>query len=133
MWQRIGVIALVSVSLTACSNSTFTAQSTPVPPGASTGNVLRRSEIKDAGVRDVYEAVQRFRPLYLNRVRDMSSVNRGQSLVTVYMNDSFLGGIDMLRTVPIDAVTSIQYLSAAEATNRWGPKQPGAVIFISTR
>ena len=130
MWQRTGVIAVVSASLSACSAAIAT-QSGERPVRSS--DVLTPAEISGTGVTDAYEAIQRFRPLYLNRLRDMGGPSGSQSLLTVYMNDTRLGGVDMLRTVPLDAVRSIQYLSAAEATYRWGPKQPGAVIFISTR
>jgi hypothetical protein len=131
MWQRIGVVAVCSLLLTACSSAVSLQVGDRVATHSS--DALTGAELTGSGVTDAYEAIQRFRPLYLNRLRDMSLANPSQSTLTVYFNDTILGGVDMLRTVPVDAVRSIRLLSAAEATNRWGPKQPGAVIYVSSR
>lgn len=44
-----------------------------------------------------------------------------------------LGGLETLRDVPISGIASIRYLSAGEATNRWGTNQTGGAIQLLSR
>ncbi|MDB4914993.1 MAG: hypothetical protein JWM95_2637, partial [Gemmatimonadetes bacterium] len=89
MWKRIAGIALVTVSLSACAGVMATEGT---EHAARSSDALTMSELQGTGVTDAFEAVQRFRPMYLNRLRDMASVSGNQSLVTVYLNDTRLGG-----------------------------------------
>lgn len=44
-----------------------------------------------------------------------------------------LGGLETLRDLPISGIASFRYLSAGEATNRWGTNQTGGAIQLLSR
>jgi len=79
-------------------------------------NLISAAEIEEmhkAGVRDLYELVNRQRPTWL-----LTRTERSLQLPTtllVYHHESRLGGIDALRGYPLLLVTSLRYLDAAQA------------------
>jgi hypothetical protein len=102
--------ALFSVS---CSSAPSTGSSSP---SVGDPNYLTIEQIRATDARDALEAVERLRPLWL-RIRGQSSIN-GTNTILVYLNETRLGGIDVLRGYPLEAITSIKYLSASEAANK---------------
>jgi hypothetical protein len=135
MWYRSAVTVMCSLAMCACSSAIASSDhdGTDRSLGVLTRAEMNDAESRDAGITNVYQAITRLRPLFLNRVRETSMVRPGQSLLTVYLDDYPLGTVDNLETIPVGMVRSVQYLSASEATIRWGPKQPGGVILLSTR
>jgi len=79
-------------------------------------NVISREEIqqgRQAGVRDLYELIERDRPLWL-QTRNPRSLQL-PTVIAVYHNQMLLGGVDVLRGYQLTSVTSIRYLDAAQA------------------
>ena len=70
-------------------------------------------EMHQAGVRDLYELVNRQRPRWLQTRTERSL--QLETVVLVYHNETRLGGIDALRGYPLIAVVSLRYLDAAQA------------------
>jgi hypothetical protein len=70
-------------------------------------------QMRQAGVRDLYEAVNRLRPRWLD-VRTNRSLQL-ETVVLVYVNDSRLGGVEALRDYPLTNVASLRYLDSAQA------------------
>ncbi len=63
--------------------------------------------------RNVYEAIEQLRPLWLQG-RGSRSVRLGTGIL-VYQNRSRLGGLEALRDIPLNAVASVRYLDSAAA------------------
>ena len=79
-------------------------------------NAISASELeqmRQAGVRDLYEAVNRLRPRWLD-VRTNRSLQL-ETVVLVYVNDSRLGGVEALREYPLTNVATLRYLDSAQA------------------
>jgi len=51
----------------------------------------------------------------------------------VYMDGSFFGDIDALRTIPADDLEAIEYVGARDATTLYGTGNLGGVIDLHTR
>ena len=104
----VGVAALLGTS--ACAGAR---------PGPSSRNlnVITAAEIaqhRQAGVRDLYELIERIRPRWL-AIRSDRSLQL-ETIVLVYQNSSRLGGIEALRGYLLTPmITSIRYLDAAQA------------------
>jgi hypothetical protein len=72
------------------------------------------AEMRQAGVGDVYELVNRRRPNWI-QMRASQSLQQLSTTVLVYQNETKLGGIEALRGYPLASVASVRYLGASEA------------------
>jgi hypothetical protein len=52
--------------------------------------------------------------------------------IRVYVDDVNVGGVETLRNVPRDAVVLVQWLSAIDATTRYGTGHLSGVIAVTT-
>ena len=79
----------------------------------SNSNVLTREEMAEVEVANVYEAVERLRPRWL-QIRAQRSFNSATEIV-VYLNRSYIGDPEVLRTFAKSNVVQLRYLDAATA------------------
>jgi hypothetical protein len=113
--------------------------------------VLTGEQIRETGSPSVFDAIQSLRPEWL-RTRGVGSmretprgtgtlsasgqieidVDPGIPSIRVYLDDSFLGGVDELRLVSPGMVGDVRFLDTAEATQRWGGGHIHGAIHIRT-
>lgn len=88
--------------------------------GSSPSNdpVLTYDEMVGTGAANLYEAVQRLRPLWLHR-RSARSLRLPHEVV-VYQGPTFVGSTEVLRQFRLEAVTHLRYLDAATASATLG-------------
>lgn len=105
-------------------------------------------EVEGASGVTAYEVIQVLRPNWLivrgtqgfaesgtgtTNGRDVAIVP-GLPTIKVYTDNAFLGGLDALKTIPKGSIVSMQRLTAAQATTRWGAGHThGAIVIQSTR
>lgn len=77
-------------------------------------NILTAEEMATAPVSNLYEAVEQLRPRWL-QVRTRRSLNM-ESEVSVFLNRSYLGGPQELRSMGISGVAQLRYLDGALAS-----------------
>lgn len=96
-------------------------------------NVISAEEIEAAEVRTAYELVERLRPLWLRSRGDRSTHLTTE--IVVYQDNTMLGDIEMLRSIPIDLVDSVRSLDSAEAGRLagLGSRHVERVIMIVTK
>jgi hypothetical protein len=128
--ERILAAACLTVALACGSAPNHTT-------GAIAGHrdVISAAEVESyrtAGMT-AYDLVSHLRPEYLrNRgINDFTQTTAGTA--TVYLNGSPYGQLDALRSVDAAIVTQIQYLSASDATTRFGIDHTAGVILVTTR
>jgi len=79
-------------------------------------NLISAEEIQDAEARNAYELVERLRPLWLQSRVDRGAHQETEVLnIVVYQDQSLLGGLGMLRIIPIELVRSVRAMGSAEA------------------
>jgi hypothetical protein len=99
-------------------------------PRRGSSDILTREEISTSSASTAYEVLQQLRPRFL-RSRGVTSIqNPVPAYPVVYMNDIHHGDLDTLRTIRVDEIDEIRYISAADATTRWGTGHGGGVIQI---
>lgn len=80
-----------------------------------------------------YDLIAQLRPEFL-RSRGSSSLRRTETpKAVVYVDAMRYGDIGSLRTVSAAQIQYIQYLSALDATTRFGTNHFGGAILISTK
>lgn len=80
---------------------------------------LTPEEIATVPVTNLYEAVQRLRPRWLE-MRDVRSLGAGAGTsggqIVVFLNNSYVGGPETLRQFETHQIVRIRYLDAAQAS-----------------
>lgn len=127
MKLRAGMLALLlTAALTACASQ---------PAGGRTErggrSVLSSVEMHATGYADMYQVVQSLRPEWL-RQQGVTSF-RGQEEILVYLDGNRMGGVESLRQIVTRSVSTAQFLSGLEATQRWGLNHGMGAIVVSTR
>lgn len=100
-------------------------------------NVITADEWANANVITAYDAIQRLRPEMFR----MATANRtaggfgagAPGSVWVYLDDTRLGDASALRQVPITEIREIRYLSAPDASARWGPGHTQGAFLLRRR
>ena len=123
--RRTRFLSLLAVVIlgSACASSGQPDQSRP----RRDSNLITADELSGLTVGNAYEAVRRLRPAWLQA--------RGRSpLPVVYRNDTRWGGDpSSLESIRIDSVSEMRFLSASDATTRYGTGFTGGVILVVTR
>ncbi len=101
--------------------------------GASRSGPITLDDIHASAARNAYDLVQSLRPQWL-RGRGATSLRSTEpSLPVVYVEGIREGSIESLRRLGTDVIARIEFMSAADATNRYGTGHTGGVIFVSLR
>ncbi len=123
--RRTRFLSLLAVVVLggACASSGQPNQSRP----RRNRNLITAEELSELSVASAYEAVQRLRPAWLQ--------SRGRApLPVVFRNNSRWGGDpSSLQSIRIDSVREMRFLSASDATTRYGSGFTGGVILVVTR
>jgi len=144
MLRRLLVLGLAPVVLGACATTGNTANnefesSSTYRPGDMPSRVVRvgrnlvsASELVGTQAADIHQALILIRPEFL-RGRGAASINmREKTAVAVYFDNVRAGGLEALRGFPLQGVEAVEFISAANATTRWGTNHSGGVILVRT-
>ncbi|HET6681461.1 MAG TPA: Plug domain-containing protein [Gemmatimonadaceae bacterium] len=102
-------------------------KSQPAAPRGSS-DILTSQEIAATPVDNAYDAVQRLRPEFLReRPTGFGALQRP----TVFINGIRRGGVEILRTISTTTISEIRYLSAPEASSRYGMDVVAGVIDVT--
>lgn len=118
---RKGLILIVAAAMAACATA-----------GEARGSsaVLTRDEIRASTAMTAYEAIVQLRPAFL-RARGARSIrDPSPNAPVVYVNDMRHGDLDVLRSIRVEEIDEIRFISAADATTRWGTGHAGGVIQV---
>jgi hypothetical protein len=141
---RFIALSLALCAATACSSSGSSASQTASAPvtrdttaaGASTRgsrNVLTEADLMKSTARDALQAIQILRPDWLRSRGSAASISGGVAEVVVYLNGQRFGGPEALSQFQPTALKEARYMSASEATNRFGTGHNSGAILIRTK
>lgn len=124
--SRMLVSAACCMLLVACASS-----GTGGP--SRSGTTITEQELEDpvlAGLT-AYDAIQRLRPNWL-RERGSSSIrDSGDNFPRAIVND-VPQSLDYLKSVSVPEVMLMQFISAADATTKYGTGFPNGAVMVST-
>ncbi len=127
--RRVSLI--VALGLMACSSAK--SSSGDLTPGEKR-NLITAEEIAKARAPGwyAYELINALRPNFLKAHNAQTLESRDGIFADVYLNETYHGDIDSLKSLPIDAITSITYLPPFDAATRFGKAMEGGAIMIRT-
>jgi hypothetical protein len=78
-------------------------------------NRLTAEEIASVDVSTLYEVVQRLRPRWLEVRAPRGAFDGPETLIVVFMDRTYLGGVDELRRLGRETATSLEYMTGSRA------------------
>jgi hypothetical protein len=95
-------------------------------------NLITEAELLDLPTGTAQDAIERLRP---NWLRSRSATISGGTGGTAHMARVFVDGRDFgshsaLQEISLDSISEIEFMSARDATTRYGTGYPGGVILI---
>src|SRR5687768_14388677 len=101
--------------------------------GTGSRDVILVAEHPEVHMLDVYQAVRRLRPFFLQS-RGPTSVNlQNSSRLSVFLDDVPMGDVRELTSIQARDVREIRYLGPSEAVIRYGRRFAGGIIRLRTR
>src|SRR5262249_44294067 len=125
MWtsvpRLVGAIVVFPVFFACASN------------GARNPSVITAPELAQSGAANAYDAIRRLRPEML-RSRGSGTLSYfAARSPAVAVDDTLLGGVEMLRTLEIDHVARIESLGPRQAEKRYGSTFGDGVVLVTQR
>lgn len=124
--RRLFAFAALTITLAGCAG----AGAGGAASGPRRGSTTRIAQDELAGVAemDLYGAISRLRPSWL-RPQSRGTLPR----VILDGTPQPEGSIEMLRGMRVSDVGELQYMSASDATTRYGTGYPAGAISVTTR
>jgi hypothetical protein len=110
--------------LLACAAGAATAQAS---------NVITAPELAAEQGGSTYDAVRHIRPELFRSRDDGSLMLFSARMPAVAVNDSLVGGIDILRTLPVNQVVHLEYINAPRAAKQYGMTFRDGILLVQTR
>ena len=106
--------------------------------GASGGptrdrNLITAEELMAVPHSSVFEAVRALRPRWMQARAGLSLTNPAQQTPRVYIDGQLRGELDEMWTILPGEVQEIRFMSASDATTRFGTNHIAGAIVITTR
>lgn len=99
-------------------------------PRRGNSDILTREEILTSTASTAYELIEQMRPQFLRSRGALSVQDPRPVYPIVYVNDMRHGGLEALRAILVQEISEVRFISAADATTRWGTGHAGGVIQI---
>ncbi len=127
------VLALV-VSACASSPDTSFGEEFETAAAASRGNsrLIVRAQLEEFAGRSAWDAVEILNRSWLRALRG-GSISAGPAYARIVVDGIPRGELDELRSVNTNDIETMRYLSATDATTRYGTGYFGGVIEVTTR
>jgi hypothetical protein len=122
LFRTLAVTAGTLSILSACAASAGTAAGGSAGTAAPSTQRARRDlitqeELMGSGTTNLYDAIQRLRPQWLNGGNRTEAMTGGGSEVVVYQGATNLGGVEALRQITPGYVASLRWLDGSQASN----------------
>jgi len=121
MARRKGGLLLL-VTLVGCGTTSGSAR--------GPANLLTRAEIETSSATTAFELIRELRPQFLRSRGVLSIEDPSAGYALVYMDNTFRGDLEALRTILVVDIDEVRYISSADATTRWGTGHAGGVIHV---
>ena len=120
----LAVLLLTVASCTATGNAPGERR-----PGSG---AITRAELDGVSFLTAHNAIERLQPTWL-RPRGPPSIADPNLYPVIYVDGMWRGDLDELHTIAVEDVETIQFISAIDATTRYGTGHASGVIFLTTR
>jgi len=122
---RASTIALFALLAAGCS-------STGAASGGGSPNRITREQIDELPAGTAFTIIQRYRSGWLRPRTQATLSNPEPAYAEVFLDQLHFGDINSLQRISSTQIESIEYISATDATTRYGTGYLGGVIRVNT-
>ena len=132
--HRCAALVLM-LGLSACASSTPTpfGEEAAAPRARGTPTLITRAQLEERGGDSAYQAVQRLNRRWLQPNRRGGAFSGQPQFARVVVDGTVRGGLIELELLSANDVEFIRYLSAPDATTKYGTGYPGGAVEVTTR
>jgi hypothetical protein len=127
---RVGVATFAVLAAAACASA-------GQHPGDSSGggdeSVITAAELRSAPQANLLSYIQSHRPRWLTRRYGLTFNDAQNHPLTVFMDNSSAGGVDMLAQLMTSSAAEVRYYSPSDAESRFGVGYISGVIQVISR
>ena len=123
---RASIIVLCALFAAACS-------STGGGGGSGNPDLITLEQIEALPEGTAFSVVQRYRSSWLRARTQATFGNPTPAYAEVFLDEMRFGDINSLGRINSSSIESIEYISATDATTRYGTGYMGGIIRINTR
>jgi len=91
---------------------------------------LTGDRIRETSAQNLYAAIRQLRPNWLSTRSRSSIMFEGSNRPIVYVNGVQHGELRTMNSMHVNDVARVQFISAPNATTRWGTGHSGGVISV---
>lgn len=125
------LLGTTTMLVTGCASATTTSGSSTTGTSNRTSETqLTQADLARANADNVYDAIAKLRPSWLNSRGPTSVTDMTPTEVDVYMDGNFMGKSDYLKQIRLNNVVSVRYWDAGRASARFGMGHTRGVIEI---
>jgi hypothetical protein len=95
-------------------------------------DLITREEIERGQWSNVYDMVKDLRSRWLV-ARGVDTITGKPGEVQAHLDDTRLGGVEALRSIPTAAIVYIRWHDPVDAAGRWGLGHGHGAVYVSTR
>lgn len=96
-------------------------------------NSISPEELMEVQDLALWDAVQRLRPMWLRPGGIRNSANPAGHYAHIFMDGSPYSGVEGMRSIRVSDVEELRFVSATDATVRYGGQFQGGVILVTSR
>lgn len=122
--SRLALISVLAVSLACASGGAATTS------GRQDSSLITRAQITQYQYRNAFDAVQALHANWLT-VKGTDSF-RNPSQIWVYLNETRMGGVEVLRDIAAPTIASIKHYDGIAASAKWGLDHGQGVVQVWT-
>jgi hypothetical protein len=128
------IASALGASACTSSNAASGGATTSATPDAGRrgGNFITQAEIEQSGTTNALEAIKRLRPNFLV-LRGTMSRNSSDIGIVVYSNTAKMGNTSTLETIPTSEIKQVEFVSATDATQRYGVGHTHGAIIVTRK
>jgi hypothetical protein len=123
---RASVFTLFVLLAAACS-------ATGGSGGGGSPNLITREQVELLPEGTAFTVIQRFRSGWLRPRTQATFGNSNPAYAEVFVDEMHYGDINSLSRISSNQIETIQYISATDATTRYGTGYMGGIIRVNTR
>jgi hypothetical protein len=122
-WSGLALLVLLAAACSATGGSS----------GGGNPDLITQEQIASVPDGTAFTIVQRFRSSWLRARTQATFGNTNPAYAEVFVDEMHYGDINALGRIASTEIESIQYISATDATTRYGTGYMGGIIRINTR
>ena len=102
-------------------------------PTQTSRALITAEQLQRADVISTVDALRRLRPLLFTHRAPFTVSDPYEGRPVLYVDGRLQGGLDLLNTIPLTAVRSVQILSGVEGHAYFGRYHPGGVVEVNIK